>query len=61
MCININELEKKGKKRREKEVPLPYLFPSQHDFLLWPFHLSILVCPSADEPGSLLNNIPEGS
>lgn len=61
MYININELEKKGKKRRENEVPLAYLSPSQHDFPLWPFHLSILICLSAGEPGTLLNTIPEWS
>lgn len=51
---------KRRERRGEKEMPLPYLFPSQHDFLLWPFHLSILISLSADEPGSLPNNIPEG-
>lgn len=33
--INTNKFERKGKKRREKEVFSPYFFPAQHDFLTW--------------------------
>jgi len=55
--INNNEPESKRKKRL-KEVPLPYCFPAQQDFLLWYFHLSVPICLPIDEPGSLTNGIP---